>query len=164
MCFGTKRKNYNTCSAFFSLNVLVINQNMKRSILVFLVIASLLVSCDKDKITSLSGTYSGRFIYTNPVSSVAPRPSGIVSVSFTGNNYSSTGNKNKIPAGGSGTFEIINPNKVRFHDVNIWTAEFDWGLVLSGDYTCKMKGDSLFMTKHSQSQIIYEYRLKYVGN
>ena len=135
---------------------------MKRLFLLFIVAGAFLTSCEKDNIADLKGTYSGIFFYTNPVSSVAPPPSGSASVTFNGSTYTSTGNANHIPAGGSGTFEITDSKTVKFQDTNVWTADFNWGLILNGEYQYQIKGDSLYLAKYSSEFKVYEYRLKRV--
>jgi hypothetical protein len=94
-------------------------------------------------------------------SSVAPAPSGPVEVNFSSDSYQSTGNSNYIPAGGSGTFHILENKNIEFKNTNMWTANFDWNLILNGTYTYKLKGDSLILSKEAASGIkVLEYRLK----
>lgn len=119
-------------------------------------------SCsDKLDIAKLRGSYKGTFYYHDQASSVAPIPSGPVSVTFTENTYLTSSNPNRIPAGGSGVFELGEDSSIKFTDQNMWTADFDWGLILNGNYKYKVKGDSLILQKQAQEGIkTYEYRLK----
>jgi hypothetical protein len=162
MCSGMKQKK-RSCSISEYLYVLVVKFFMKGFIAIFLVLGTFLTACEKDDL-KLQGTYSGTFIYTHPASSVAPPPSGPASITFSEHTYTSTGNPDKIPAGGSGTFEVTKSKSVIFKDQNVWTANFDWGLVLNGEYKYQVKGDSLYLAKYNAEFKVYEYRLKRTGN
>lgn len=109
---------------------------------------------------SLKGTYSGTFYYSN--STLGFFPAGLysapVTVTFSENKFNCTSGPNSIPAGGSGTFEILDRN-IQFKDSNNWTANFDWGLILNGNYSYQIKSDSLIFTKNT----IYQYRLKRIN-
>ncbi|WP_316768458.1 hypothetical protein [Pedobacter frigiditerrae] len=67
----------------------------------------------------------------------------------------------------SGTFKINNSKTVTFEDKNIWTADFDWNLILNGSFEYEIKGDSLILSRNlntnpasSYLYPYYEYRLK----
>ena len=122
----------------------------------FVIISFAFSGCSKNdpEIAALTGTYSGTFYYHSPSTS----SSNPVAVTFSGNSYASTSNSNRIPAGGSGYFQVSN-QQVQFKDINIWTADFDWGLILNGNYTSQIKGDSLILNKTNLSTS-YQYRLK----
>ncbi|WP_046755489.1 hypothetical protein [Kordia jejudonensis] len=136
---------------------------MKNSIcaLIFFSILSLTISsCNNDDdtnaIESLNGNYTGIFtvVYTN-----GDTFSNSVTVSFTGgNNYQSSGNSNSFPAGGNGTYEINN-STMTFNDINIWTADFDWNLILSGVYTYTINGDALSISANKNNVGFYSYEL-----
>jgi len=129
---------------------------MKKSAL-FILLAAALSGCDETEIAKLKGSYTGTFIYHS--NAEAPQ-SGRVTVTFEGASYTSTRNPDYIPAGGSGTFEFKEKNTVRFEDQNIWTANFDWNLILKGEYAYEIKGDSLIITRSRDEVKLYEYRLK----
>lgn len=128
---------------------------MKKAAL-FILLAAGLSSCDETEMAKLKGSYSGTFIYHSPE---APK-SGPVTVTFDGTNYTSTRNPDYIPAGGSGTFAFMEKNRVKFEDQNVWMANFDWNLILNGEYSYEVKGDSLFITRAHNEVKLYEYRLK----
>ncbi|WP_423148109.1 hypothetical protein [Rubrolithibacter danxiaensis] len=112
-----------------------------------------LYSCsEKIDLAHLKGTYKGTFIHTDMLSSFYPPPSEEAIVMFNSNTYTASPK-------GSGTFDILTENKIKFKDQNIWTANFDWNTILNGEYSYKLKGDSLFLQKENGSSI-YEYRLK----
>ena len=131
---------------------------MKKTALLML-LAVAFAGCDETEIANLKGSYSGTFIYHNPSDAAAPK-SGPVTVTFDGTTYSSTRNPDYIPAGGSGTFEFSDKKTVKFEDQNFWTANFDWNLILKGEYDYEIKGDSLIITRSRDEVKLYEYRLK----
>ena len=135
---------------------------MKGFIVALLILGCAFSGCEKDIITNFSGRYSGIFIYNNPADSQALPPSGPASITFDKNTYTSTGNPDRIPAGGSGTFEVINSQDVKFEDSNRWTADFDWGLILNGEYRYQAKGDSLLLAKYIGGLKVFEYRLEWI--
>jgi len=139
---------------------------MNRTLSPFAIILLLATSsCEEksDDKTILEGTYSGTFTnWNNDPAANTVILSGQTTVTFTNNTYTSTGNDNKIPAGGSGTFKI-EENFVNFVDRNVWTANFDWNLILNGSYTYSMKGDSLFLLK-TLGYNHYQYELKRKNN
>lgn len=125
-----------------------------------------LVSCsDKVTVDALKGTFSGKFYYLPP--SESKMVTADAEVSFSDSRYTSKGNTGYVPAGGSGTFALENNQIVNFKDENIWTANFDWGLILQGKYTYQVKGDSLILNRYSEpcancstERGTYQYRLK----
>ncbi len=139
---------------------------MNRTLSPFAIILLLATSsCDEksDDKTILEGTYSGTFTnWNNDPAANTVILSGQTTVTFSNNTYTSSGNDNKIPAGGSGTFKI-EKNFVNFVDRNVWTANFDWNLILNGSYTYSMKGDSLFLLK-TFGYNHYQYELKRKNN
>ena len=48
---------------------------------------------------------------------------------------------------GSGSYIVKNSSEIEFKDENIWTTEFDWALILSGNYKYKIEGGELILTK-----------------
>lgn len=116
-------------------------------------------SCEKEDLTSLKGTYTGTFIYSFPESSATPQR-GDVTITFNGSNFHCSANPDRIPAGGAGTVTVINDQQVKFEDQNMWTADFDWGLILDGTYAYEVRGDSMFLAKYRDDLKVYEYRLK----
>ena len=134
---------------------------MKTQIILILTVLGLLAACKKQQqsIAIPEGTYSGRFIY---------RGKGIiyqyrqvpVTLTFSGQNYTSSGGANYYPAGGSGIYSANNRDSITFHDGNAWTANFDWNLILNGDYAYHYEGDSLVINKDITSLASYEYRIK----
>ncbi|SRX72822.1 hypothetical protein [Aequorivita antarctica] len=111
---------------------------------------------DNNENQNLNGNYSGTFTveylngdtFTNPVT-----------VSFDGeNNYQSSGDSENIPAGGSGTYEKGN-STIDFNDINIWTADFDWNLILGGEYDYLLNGNELTISANRTELGLYKYEL-----
>lgn len=127
------------------------------NLLIFLIVGFAFSGCSKkdSKVSVLNGTYAGTFYYHT---SSANASSGPVTITFSENNYGSSHNQNRIPAGGSGTYQISG-QVIKFNDINFWTADFDYGLVLNGNYTYQIKSDSLIFNK-TNSTTSYQYRLK----
>ncbi|MNH28287.1 hypothetical protein D3C79_884450 [compost metagenome] len=127
----------------------------------FFFVASLVfISCSKEKSENriaLEGSYSGEFTvhYKNEDKTFT----GNVAIKFKADSFFCSANKNRYPAGGSGTFEIIG-NKIIFKDQNFWTADFDWALILSHEYSYTLDGKELSLTKDPYQGNTYTYKLK----
>lgn len=141
---------------------------MTRILLMLTILFTLPACTDKLTANALNGTFEGEFLYRSPEGGSVR--SAKTNVSFSDNNYSSLGNANYIPAGGSGTFEIQKENILKFEDKNIWTANFDWLLILNGNYKYQIKNDSLILTRYSEpcancstANSLYQYRLKRIN-
>ena len=109
----------------------------------------------------LEGVYTGTF--TLRYCSDVPEwwywnyTSGETTLELKNGKFTCTGNPNRIPAGGSGNYSINN-NKIIFEDVNYWTANFDWNLILNGEYDYTFDGNNLKFSKVLCSH--YEYDIK----
>lgn len=102
------------------------------------------------------GNYTGTFTveYTNGNTFSKP-----VTVRFIEENvYSSTGNTDYYPAGGNGTFEI-NGSTILFNDIGVWTANFDWNLILNGEYDFSLNGNELIISANKNNVGFYKYEL-----
>jgi hypothetical protein len=117
-------------------------------------------SCNNDDDNNgnqgLNGEYSGTFTVEYLNGDTFSNP---VTVSFNeGNNYQSSGNDDYFPAGGSGTYEKSN-STIEFYDINYWTANFDWNLILGGEYEYSMNGTELVITANRTEFGMYKYEL-----
>ncbi|HEX2628716.1 MAG TPA: hypothetical protein VHM26_06890, partial [Chitinophagaceae bacterium] len=56
-----------------------------------------------------------------------------VNILFDGTNFSGSSDRVNYPAICHGSFDL-NDNLIRFNDSCAWTANFDWSLILSGQY------------------------------
>ena len=131
-----------------------------KSKLLILITSILLISCNNDEESTLTqipnGDYIGVFTveYNN-----GDTFSNTVTVSFVEDNvYSSTGNADYYPAGGNGTFEINN-STIEFNDINFWTANFDWNLILNGEYDFSLNGNELIISANKNDVGFYKYVL-----
>lgn len=96
--------------------------------------------CEKshdDKIPD--GIYTGTF-----QRQLAFGGGGIANVVFTfsSNTWSGQSDISKYPALCHGTYTIHN-GKITFINECVWTAEFDWSLILGGEYTFNRTGNQL---------------------
>lgn len=106
--------------------------------------AVLLSGCEKTTVpaTIADGTYTGTFQrQVAGGGQVAP-----VSLTFSGGTWTGQSQITKYPALCSGTYSISG-NTVSFKNTCIWTAEFDWSLILSQDYNLTTTGNQLEMSR-----------------
>ena len=103
-----------------------------------------------------SGTFTVKYFVDMPTSWDAG--SGKVTLELKKGKFSCTANPNRVPAGGSGSYSIRN-GKIIFEEAHFWTADFDWGLILSGEYKYTVNGKKLKISKKFD-HAHYEYDLK----
>jgi len=115
----------------------------------------LLSSCKKDDLEIKDGTYKGTFTVTYN----SGTQSGQTTLELKNGKFSCSGNTNRIPAGGSGTFSSDN-KKITFNDENTWTANFDWNLILSGKYDYTFDGKNLIISADKNGIGNYKYDLE----
>ncbi|MEE1943552.1 hypothetical protein VRU48_00435 [Pedobacter sp. KR3-3] len=131
-----------------------------RKLIYLLILVFTFSACKKEKGTEVfNGTYEGSFIVR-----IDGKKTNYESKILFGNGKYKT---LKGAKGGSGTFVFMNSTDamVNFNDENIWTADFDWNLILSGLFTYKAQGDSLILTRSlpytaENGNKLYQYRLK----
>ncbi len=129
---------------------------MKNTILPTLLFALVMMSlaCNKENRKIKSGTCTGTFTTTYGSDS----ESGQTTLELKKGEYFCSGNPNRIPAGGSGTY-TANENTIIFKDVNAWTADFDRNLILEGSYAYVFDGDRLVMSMQKNGST-YTYDLQ----
>lgn len=135
---------------------------MKTKILTLFLTLGIIVftGCDSNDDDTLvqipNGNYTGIFTveYTNGDTFSNPVTLGFIEE----NVYSSTDNADYYPAGGNGTFEI-NGSTILFNDINVWTANFDWNLILSGEYDFSLNGNELVISANKDNVGFYKYKL-----
>jgi hypothetical protein len=125
-----------------------------RNILIIICLLSALTACKKEPtLKSLNGTYKGTFSRV----SVSRTPSN-VTLNFSDDTWSGESSEIKYPALCNGTFEL-NGNKVTFKNNCVWTAEFDWTLILNGEYSIKSTGNNsieIVKSKNGVAQDVYK--------
>ncbi|GEO12179.1 hypothetical protein SAE01_46750 [Segetibacter aerophilus] len=117
-----------------------------------------MTGCEKnvEEKVFFSGKYSGTFERTTGAGS---KVSSNVSITFNDANYSGTSDRMKFPAICNGTYSTKN-NEIHFTNSCMWTADFDWSLILNNDYTYKSSGDSLEIKREYAGQMTDLYKLK----
>jgi len=109
-----------------------------------------LSSCESDQTLSLKipdGTYSGTFQRKHAFG--IGEGTATVSITFSSNTWTGQSDKTNFPALCHGTYEIEN-NKIIFTNLCVFTADFDWSLILSGDYDLSLSSDSLIFSHNSK--------------
>jgi len=129
------------------------------TILYVLLLFLLLSGCSKDN--QHAGIAFGDYTGTFKVVYSSQTQTGPVTVTFSpGNRYSSTFNPNGIPAGGSGTYNFsLLQDSITFNEMNYWTGNFDWNLVLKGKYSYTFDGSRLKIWAEKNGVGYYEYDL-----
>lgn len=121
------------------------------------------MSCDKDEelhLSELRGVYSGTFTVEyseDPIFYDQKELSNEVSIEFGSGNFTCSSGESYTPAGGSGKFEI-DGTKIVFNDENAWFANFDWNLILDGEYEIQEKESGITISAHKGIGF-YKYRL-----
>ncbi|WP_421762566.1 hypothetical protein [Ekhidna sp.] len=114
-------------------------------------------SCDDERLTlaDLDGTYEGNFIRSSPYAKYAPAQ---VTLTFANGQFQGANEKTKYPAICNGTYEVEG-DKVEFINACIWTAEFDWSLILSGEFYIEFEANTLTLQRKN-GDITDLYQLK----
>lgn len=109
--------------------------------------------CTKKKSTvKPDGTYAGFF-------SRWPKATATkITITFKDGEYSGTSDLPKYPAICRGPF-TIDGNTISFHDQCLYTADFDWTLILSGEYKFSSDGNNLRFTRRYSEAEYDEYKL-----
>ena len=103
---------------------------------------SLLVvlGCNDDETSAvppvLEGTYEGTFERDDMRSDVT--------LTLENGEFSGSSNKDRFPAICNGTY-TQQDGQATFADVCVWTADFDWTLILSGEWDVQTTTDALIM-------------------
>jgi hypothetical protein len=116
-----------------------------KQLFAFILVLATITSCkknDNNQVIKLSGTYSGTF--QRKVSGTGAVSN--VSLSFSDGTWNGESQVVKYPALNNGSFSV-NGNKINFKNESVWTAEFDWSLILNGDYDIKISGNAVTITK-----------------
>ena len=109
-----------------------------------------------------SGTFTVRYISDVPEWWYWDFESGETTLELKNGKYTCEGNPDRIPVGGSGNYSI-NHQKIIFEDENFWTADFDWNLILNGEYEYTFDGRRLKFSAFKNDVGYYEYDLKKEG-
>jgi hypothetical protein len=137
---------------------LVKNKFIMRKIIYILSCIFFITSCEDDTLPQfeLKGIYDGIFTVEY---SEQQTFSNEVTITFNDSTYSCTSGENHIPAGGSGKFEI-HSSTITFHDENGWFANFDWNLILDGEYDLNRDNSTIIISAHKNDVGFYKYEFE----
>lgn len=113
-------------------------------------------NCEDAEDMRIDGTYTGEFQRIDPK---ADYPVSNVTLTFTNGRFEGTSSQPKYPAICKGTYSI-DGDDVTFKDECYWTAEFDWTLILSGEFKVSGTKDLLVMKGQRGDGISDVYRLR----
>ncbi|WP_406823513.1 hypothetical protein [Pedobacter sp. KACC 23697] len=145
---------------------------MKVQICIFLFALILALGCKKSTNVNvlLDGNYTGVLVITNSDKSVPEtRP---MSISLAGGKFNITPGTNTHLKSLSGKGSYTFKNGIGyFEDEGAWTADFDWNMMLNGEYDIRSSGVDLTLRKRfnkksdffpgtTYATIDYEYILK----
>lgn len=100
------------------------------------------------------GTYRGTFTVVYDTATLT----GMTTLHLSEGRYECDGNDNRIPAGGSGTYRTEN-GIILFQEERMWTADFDWNLILKGGYNYSVSGKRLKLSMRTDRGAFYKYDL-----
>lgn len=131
---------------------------MLRAFLLVLSLALLSSSCKKTGNENASpvkdGTYKGTFQRLTANGGLIVN----VSLNFKNGNWSGQGETSKYPALCHGRYQVEGDN-INFINYCIWTAEFDWTLILEGDYKLSSIGNQLEISRDYNGAFLDVYKL-----
>jgi hypothetical protein len=147
MCLNVRRKH----AAQARVND-VASSNTERSIpmtkICFaLILALTCLACDHgvDPVRPIQiGDYVGTFSIRSENGTTL---SGLVTFRFHAGTYSCIPEKVYLPPSGGGSYRISG-NSLTFSDTVMHTAEFDWSLILNGDFTYSNDGNRITLTQN----------------
>jgi len=106
--------------------------------------------------SGLQGTWAGTF--KRNVNNTTAH----VTLTFSGEGYSGTSDTTEYPEIVGGNF-IATSDSLTFSPTSAFPANFDWTLILAGKYSYTMSGDSLFITRYYEGEVVLVsdmYKLK----
>lgn len=122
-----------------------------KTIFKLIVIAQLIItvagSCQKSAKTTLlsDGKYTGTFQRQINGSGQISQ----VTITLSNGNWIGETETPRYPALCNGTFKIEKGNKINFTNNCVWTADFDWTLILSQEYDLSVNGNTYIFTKNT---------------
>ena len=114
------------------------------------------IACERSISLTVDKTYSGTFYTKNLPNDYAPTP---FTLTLEKGKYIFTPLENSPMKPSSGTY-IIKDKLVYFHDENMWTADFDWNLIFTGDFYISETGKEITLTKKREDNFKYLYILE----
>lgn len=119
------------------------------------IIALLLLFCgcneDINEIESIpDGVYTGT--YQREYAHTSPTLISNITLAFTSGTWWGTSSTPRYPALCNGDFTIKN-GIINFENQCVWTADFDWSFILSGEYSIAQNGDVIEFYRKSRPEI-----------
>lgn len=121
----------------------------------------ILSSCEKDEPTVIDieeGLYKGTFQRELVLSD---SPIANISIIFSSNEWSGSSDRVKYPALCHGSYSI-NRDTIIFINECLWTADFDWSLILSGKYVLVKNGNKIEFTRDYRNATTVTYVDRFV--
>jgi len=117
-----------------------------RTTILLATLALLFSACSGDGSVSpiMEGTYAGTFTITLEDGQTQ---TGNVTFTFTGSSYSCVSQERYLPPNGAGAFRTMG-RIIRIKDTSLHTAEFDWTLILNGDFSFTLDGSRLVLQQN----------------
>ena len=133
--------------------------SLKNYMIAFLSMALFSQCEEQSQEIQLEGFYRGTFYRNNSIISAAPSQ---VQLFFENGTYTGSSNISRYPAICRGSYQISD-EEIAFTDSCIWTADFDWTLILSGSYKYSEKLGEIILIKEYENGSQDTYRLKPVS-
>jgi hypothetical protein len=113
---------------------------MRTQFILVVCLVTLLIGCESDGDIHLpEGKYNGHFTRSTVDEDGTPSE---ITLMFTANTFQGSGDIPEYPAICQGTYSIKG-DKITFTNSCPWTADFDWTLILGGDYTINVDGNKV---------------------
>ena len=110
---------------------------------------------DISTVESVQGEYEGIFYRTTPS---GEQSRSKIHLTFTGDYFEGNSETVKYPAICGGDFNL-DGKTITFKNTCVWTAEFDWTLILDGSFAIQREGERITMVK-SAGTIVDTYVLE----
>lgn len=111
--------------------------------------------CGGDPPVSVQGTYTGTFRRSTPT---GDEMVANVTLELSDQAFSGGSNISRYPAICHGTYNLEGAH-ITFENECIWTADFDWTLILGGTFEIKSSGGQLELTKKYNEHTFDQYML-----
>jgi hypothetical protein len=131
---------------------------MKQLIALFLMLIMTGTSCEEHEHegTKLEdGMYTGTFKRSSPTGDYI---TANITITLEDGVFSGTSDFEKYPGICNGTFSS-NEDKIAFEDVCVWTADFDWTLILDGTFDIISEGDEIILSRSYEGDMHDQYRI-----
>ena len=120
-----------------------------RNLLIVAIVCLVFISCEKEKNLGISGSFSGKFFRTTPAGHM---PESQVTVHLNNGAFSGQSSDARYPAICHGAVSKSS-GKLVFASACMWTADFDWTLILDGEYQYEYNGERLKFWKQTGDNI-----------